>query len=222
MQGFLIGVNQMNPQLVQFLVACKAQLDYYESLEKSYFNAKQSWIGWCFSSLVYIFLIAPPCACLIGYLSKLVFVGDYIIGVIGQQNYVYVLVVLSAVLIGIYRYKKRQYDNSTVNSVKKIFSSPEYYSFYQQVSSVLGEKYCTAHACGKFLEYISSGRCADLMMAKNIYEQELAQERLEQTIRDRISADLATEQREQREQAEREAEEQMRQNEYQRQLNMNR
>ena len=41
-------------------------------------------------------------------------------------------------------------------------------------------------------------------------------------IRDRISADLATEQREQREQAEREAEEQMRQNEYQRQLNMNR
>ena len=59
-------------------------------------------------------------------------------------------------------------------------------------------------------------------MAKNIYEQELAQERLEQTIRERISADLATEQREQREQAEREAEEQMRQNEYQRQLNMNR
>ena len=140
---------------------------------------------------------------------------------------------LFAALFFVLSVKKRADNKQTIKDIKKIFSSPEYHSFYQQASSVLGEKYCTAHsvlgekyctahACGKFLEYLSSGRCADLMMAKNIYEQELAQERLEQAIRDRISADLATEQREQREQAEREAEEQMRQNEYQRQLNMNR
>lgn len=134
----------------------------------------------------------------------------------------YVLMSLFAALFFVLSVKKRADNKQTIKDIKKIFSSPEYHSFYQQASSVLGEKYCTAHACGKFLEYLSSGRCADLMMAKNIYEQELAQERLEQTIRERISADLATEQREQREQAEREAEEQMRQNEYQRQLNMNR
>lgn len=95
--------------------------------------------------------------------------------------------------------RKRADNKQTIKDIKKIFSSPEYNSFYQQASSVLGEKYCTAHACGKFLEYISSGRCADLMMAKNIYEQELAQERIEKAIRDRISADIATEQREQSE-----------------------
>lgn len=95
--------------------------------------------------------------------------------------------------------RKRADNKQTIKDIKKIFSSPEYHSFYQQASSVLGEKYCTAHACGKFLEYISSGRCADLMMAKNIYEQELAQERIEKAIRDRISADIATEQREQSE-----------------------
>ena len=134
----------------------------------------------------------------------------------------YAFMSLFAVVILMLSIKKRIDNKRTIKDIKKIFSSPEYYSFYQQASSVLGEKYCSAHACGRFLEYISSGRCADLMMAKNIYEQELAQERLEQTIRERISADLATEQREQREQAEREAEEQMRQNEYQRQLNMNR
>lgn len=95
--------------------------------------------------------------------------------------------------------RKRADNKQTIKDIKKIFSSPEYHSFYQQASSVLGEKYCTAHACGKFLEYISCGRCADLMMAKNIYEQELAQERIEKAIRDRISADIATEQREQSE-----------------------
>lgn len=95
--------------------------------------------------------------------------------------------------------RKRADNKQTIKDIKKIFSSPEYHSFYQQASSVLGEKYCTAHACGKFLEYISSGRCADLMMAKNIYEHELAQERIEKAIRDRISADIATEQREQSE-----------------------
>lgn len=95
--------------------------------------------------------------------------------------------------------RKRADNKQTIKDIKKIFSSPEYHSFYQQASSVLGEKYCTAHACGKFLEYISSGRCADLMMAKNIYEQKLAQERIEKAIRDRISADIATEQREQSE-----------------------
>lgn len=95
--------------------------------------------------------------------------------------------------------RKRADNKQTIKDIKKIFSSPEYHSFYQQASSVLGEKYCTAHACGKFLEYISSGRCADLMMAKNIYEQELAQERIEKAIRDKISADIATEQREQSE-----------------------
>lgn len=95
--------------------------------------------------------------------------------------------------------RKRADNKQTIKDIKKIFSSPEYHSFYQQASSVLGEKYCTAHACGKFLEYISSGRCADLMMAKNIYEQELAQERIEKAIRDRISADIATEQRKQSE-----------------------
>lgn len=40
------------------------------------------------------------------------------------------------------------------------------------------------------------------MIAKNIYEQELAQERIEKAIRDRISADIATEQREQSEKEE--------------------
>lgn len=95
--------------------------------------------------------------------------------------------------------RKRADNKQTIKDIKKIFSSPEYHSFYQQASSVLGEKYCSAHACGKFLEYISSGRCADLMIAKNIYEQELAQERIEKAIRDRISADIATEQREQSE-----------------------
>lgn len=98
--------------------------------------------------------------------------------------------------------RKRADNKQTIKDIKKIFSSPEYHSFYQQASSVLGEKYCSAHACGKFLEYISSGRCADLMIAKNIYEQELAQERIEKAIRDRISADIATEQREQSEKEE--------------------
>lgn len=111
----------------------------------------------------------------------------------------YVLMSLYAVLFFALSVKKRADNKQTIKDIKKIFSSPEYHSFYQQASSVLGEKYCTAHACGKFLEYISSGRCADLMMAKNIYEQELAQERIEKAIRDRISADIATEQREQSE-----------------------
>lgn len=108
--------------------------------------------------------------------------------------------------------RKRADNKQTIKDIKKIFSSPEYHSFYQQASSVLGEKYCTAHACGKFLEYISSGRCADLMIAKNIYEQELAQERIEKAIRDRISADIATEQREQSEKEEAAAAERNRMN----------
>ena len=111
----------------------------------------------------------------------------------------YVLMSLYAALFFALSVRKRADNKQTIKDIKKIFSSPEYHSFYQQASSVLGEKYCSAHACGKFLEYISSGRCADLMMAKNIYEQELAQERIEKAIRDRISADIATEQREQSE-----------------------
>lgn len=111
----------------------------------------------------------------------------------------YVLMSLYAALFFALSVRKRVDNKQTIKDIKKIFSSPEYHSFYQKASSVLGEKYCTAHACGKFLEYISSGRCADLMMAKNIYEQELAQERIEKAIRDRISADIATEQREQSE-----------------------
>lgn len=114
----------------------------------------------------------------------------------------YVLMSLYAALFFALSVRKRADNKQTIKDIKKIFSSPEYHSFYQQASSVLGEKYCTAHACGKFLEYISSGRCADLMMAKNIYEQELAQERIEKAIRDRISADIATEQREQSEKEE--------------------
>lgn len=114
----------------------------------------------------------------------------------------YVLMSLYAALFFALSVRKRADNKQTIKDIKKIFSSPEYHSFYQQASSVLGEKYCTAHACGKFLEYISSGRCADLMIAKNIYEQELAQERIEKAIRDRISADIATEQREQSEKEE--------------------
>ena len=114
----------------------------------------------------------------------------------------YVLMSLYAALFVALSVRKRADNKQTIKDIKKIFSSPEYHSFYQQASSVLGEKYCTAHACGKFLEYISSGRCADLMIAKNIYEQELAQERIEKAIRDRISADIATEQREQSEKEE--------------------
>ena len=114
----------------------------------------------------------------------------------------YVLMSLYAALFFALSVRKRADNKQTIKDIKKIFSSPEYHSFYQQASSVLGEKYCTAHACGKFLEYISSGRCADLMIAKNIYEQELAQERSEKAIRDRISADIATEQREQSEKEE--------------------
>lgn len=114
----------------------------------------------------------------------------------------YVLMSLYAALFFALSVRKRADNKQTIKDIKKIFSSPEYHSFYQQASSVLGEKYCSAHACGKFLEYISSGRCADLMIAKNIYEQELAQERIEKAIRDRISADIATEQREQSEKEE--------------------
>ena len=114
----------------------------------------------------------------------------------------YVLMSLYAALFFALSVRKRVDNKQTIKDIKKIFSSPEYHSFCQKASSVLGEKYCTAHACGKFLEYISSGRCADLMIAKNIYEQELAQERIEKAIRDRISADIATEQREQSEKEE--------------------
>lgn len=130
---------------------------------------------------------------------KLIYIGDYIDEFLGRNLFLGILIAISAIIIAIFTIRERKDDVSTVKSIEHIFSSPQYQSFYQQAASVLGEKYCTAHACGKFLEYISSGRCADLMMAKNIYEQELAQERVEKAIRDRISADIATEQREQSE-----------------------
>lgn len=223
MQGFLIGVSQMNPQLVQFLSACKEQLDYYESLEKTYGYCKQSIFLWLIFTALKIVLFSPILASFTLWCLEFIYIGEAIQSLFGREPCMYAFMSLFAVTILMLSIKKRIDNKRTIKDIKKIFSSPEYYSFYQQASSVLGEKYCTAHACGRFLEYISSGRCADLMMAKNIYEQELAQERLEQAIRDRISADLAAEQQEQREKASRRAaEEQMRQNEYQRQLNMNR
>ena len=212
----------MNDQLLQYLSSCKQNLDYYEGLEKSYSNCKQSIFTWIIFTALKIVCFSPVLASFTLWCLEFIYIGDFLQSLFGRESCMYVLMSLFAALFFVLSVKKRADNKQTIKDIKKIFSSPEYHSFYQQASSVLGEKYCTAHACGKFLEYLSSGRCADLMMAKNIYEQELAQERLEQAIRDRISADLATEQREQREQAEREAEEQMRQNEYQRQLNMNR
>ncbi len=212
----------MNDQLLQYLSSCKQNLDYYEGLEKSYSYCKQSLFAWIIFTALKIVCFSPVLASFTLWCLEFIYIGDFLQSLFGRESCMYVLMSLFAALFFVLSVKKRADNKQTIKDIKKIFSSPEYHSFYQQASSVLGEKYCTAHACGKFLEYLSSGRCADLMMAKNIYEQELAQERLEQTIRERISADLATEQREQREQAEREAEEQMRQNEYQRQLNMNR
>ena len=193
----------MNDQLLQYLSSCKQNLDYYEGLEKSYSYCKQSLFAWIIFTALKIVCFSPVLASFTLWCLEFIYIGDFLQSLFGRESCMYVLMSLFAALFFVLSVKKRADNKQTIKDIKKIFSSPEYHSFYQQASSVLGEKYCTAHACGKFLEYLSSGRCADLMMAKNIYEQELAQERLEQTIRERISADLATEQREQREQAER-------------------
>lgn len=189
----------MNEQLLQFLSACKQNLDYYEGLEKSYSYCKQSIFTWVIFTALKIVCFSPILASFTLWCLEFIYVGDLLHSIFGREACMYVLMSLYAVLFFALSVKKRADNKQTIKDIKKIFSSPEYHSFYQQASSVLGEKYCTAHACGKFLEYISSGRCADLMMAKNIYEQELAQERIEKAIRDRISADIATEQREQSE-----------------------
>ena len=189
----------MNEQLLQFLSACKQNLDYYEGLEKSYSYCKQSIFTWVIFTALKIVCFSPILASFTLWCLEFIYVGDLLQSIFGREACMYVLMSLYAVLFFALSVKKRADNKQTIKDIKKIFSSPEYHSFYQQASSVLGEKYCTAHACGKFLEYISSGRCADLMMAKNIYEQELAQERIEKAIRDRISADIATEQREQSE-----------------------
>ena len=189
----------MNEQLLQFLSACKQNLDYYEGLEKSYSYCKQSIFTWVIFTALKIVCFSPILASFTLWCLEFIYVGDLLQSIFGREACMYVLMSLYAVMFFALSVKKRADNKQTIKDIKKIFSSPEYHSFYQQASSVLGEKYCTAHACGKFLEYISSGRCADLMMAKNIYEQELAQERIEKAIRDRISADIATEQREQSE-----------------------
>ena len=195
----LKGTYLMNEQLLQFLSACKQNLDYYEGLEKSYSYCKQSIFTWVIFTALKIVCFSPILASFTLWCLEFIYVGDLLQSIFGREACMYVLMSLYAVLFFALSVKKRADNKQTIKDIKKIFSSPEYHSFYQQASSVLGEKYCTAHACGKFLEYISSGRCADLMMAKNIYEQELAQERIEKAIRDRISADIATEQREQSE-----------------------
>mgnify|MGYP004464818145 FL=1 len=192
----------MNEQLLQFLSACKQNLDYYEGLEKSYSYCKQSIFTWIIFTALKIVCFSPILASYTLWCLEFIYVGDLLQSIFGREACMYVLMSLYAALFFALSVRKRADNKQTIKDIKKIFSSPEYHSFYQQASSVLGEKYCTAHACGKFLEYISSGRCADLMIAKNIYEQELAQERIEKAIRDRISADIATEQREQSEKEE--------------------
>ena len=192
----------MNEQLLQFLSACKQNLDYYEGLEKSYSYCKQSIFTWIIFTALKIVCFSPILASFTLWCLEFIYVGDLLQSIFGREACMYFLMSLYAALFFALSVRKRADNKQTIKDIKKIFSSPEYHSFYQQASSVLGEKYCTAHACGKFLEYISSGRCADLMIAKNIYEQELAQERIEKAIRDRISADIATEQREQSEKEE--------------------
>lgn len=192
----------MNEQLLQFLSVCKQNLDYYEGLEKSYSYCKQSIFTWIIFTALKIVCFSPILASFTLWCLEFIYVGDLLQSIFGREACMYVLMSLYAALFFALSVRKRADNKQTIKDIKKIFSSPEYHSFYQQASSVLGEKYCTAHACGKFLEYISSGRCADLMIAKNIYEQELAQERIEKAIRDRISADIATEQREQSEKEE--------------------
>lgn len=192
----------MNEQLLQFLSACKQNLDYYEGLEKSYSYCKQSIFTWIIFTALKIVCFSPILASYTLWCLEFIYVGDLLQSIFGREACMYVLMSLYAALFFALSVRKRADNKQTIKDIKKIFSSPEYHSFYQQASSVLGEKYCTAHACGKFLEYISSGRCADLMIAKNIYEQELAQERIEKAIRDRISADIATKQREQSEKEE--------------------
>ena len=192
----------MNEQLLQFLSACKQNLDYYDGLEKSYSYCKQSIFTWIIFTALKIVCFSPILASYTLWCLEFIYVGDLLQSIFGREACMYVLMSLYAALFFALSVRKRADNKQTIKDIKKIFSSPEYHSFYQQASSVLGEKYCTAHACGKFLEYISSGRCADLMIAKNIYEQELAQERIEKAIRDRISADIATEQREQSEKEE--------------------
>lgn len=194
----------MNEQLLQFLSACKQNLDYYEGLEKSYSYCKQSIFTWIIFTALKIVCFSPILASFTLWCLEFIYVGDLLQSIFGREACMYVLMSLYAALFFALSVRKRVDNKQTIKDIKKIFSSPEYHSFYQKASSVLGEKYCTAHACGKFLEYISNGRCADVM-AENIYEQELAQERIEKAIRDRISADIATEQREQREQSEKEA-----------------
>lgn len=188
----------MNEQLLQFLSACKQNLDYYEGLEKSYSYCKQSIFTWIIFTALKIVCFSPILASFTLWCLEFIYVGDLLQSIFGREACMYVLMSLYAALFFALSVRKRVDNKQTIKDIKKIFSSPEYHSFYQKASSVLGEKYCTAHACGKFLEYISNGRCADVM-AENIYEQELAQERIEKAIRDRISADIATEQREQSE-----------------------
>ena len=192
----------MNDQLLQYLSSCKQKLDYYEGLEKAYSYCKQSIFAWIIFTALKIVCFSPVLASFTLGCLEFIYVGDLLQSIFGREACMYVLMSLFAALFFVLSVKKRADNKQTIKDIKKIFSSPEYHSFYQQASSVLGQKYCTAHACGRFLEYISSGRCSDLMMAKNIYEQELAQERIEKAIRDRISADIATEQREQSEKEE--------------------
>lgn len=191
----------MNDQLLQYLSSCKQNLDYYEGLEKSYSYCKQSIFTWVIFTALKIVCFSPILASFTLWCLEFIYIGDFLQSLFGREACMYVLMSLFAALFFVLSVKKRADNKQTIKDIKKIFSSPEYHSFYQQALSVLGEKYCTAHACGKFLEYLSSGRCADLMMAKNIYEQELAQERIEKAIRDRISSDLAAEQQEQRHKA---------------------
>lgn len=197
----------MNNELLQFLSVCRDRFAYYESLEKTYGYTKQSIFAWLIFTAMKIVFIVPVVASFTLWCLEFIYIGDYVQDLFGRRACIEFLLVVFAVLIFYLSVKKRRDGKRTMKDIKKIFSSPEYLSFYQQAPSVLGDKYCTEHACSRFYEYLSCGRCADLMMAKNLYEQELAQERLEQAVRDRISADLATEQREKREKEAKNAEE---------------
>lgn len=172
----------MNEQLLQFLSACKQNLDYYEGLEKSYSYCKQSIFTWIIFTALKIVCFSPILASFTLWCLEFIYVGDLLQSIFGREACMYVLMSLYAALFFALSVRKRADNKQTIKDIKKIFSSPEYHSFYQQASSVLGEKYCTAHACGKFLEYISSGRCADLMMAKNILNRNLLKKGLKRLL----------------------------------------
>ena len=88
----------MNEQLLQFLSACKQNLDYYEGLEKSYSYCKQSIFTWIIFTALKIVCFSPILASFTLWCLEFIYVGDLLQSIFGREACMYVLMSLYAAL----------------------------------------------------------------------------------------------------------------------------